>query len=92
MNDTRSNEQIVAEATTRFWDGLRDKPHAVPDEIEYAQAHEVVEALTAAGRLAPAPSDLGDLIRSEAAIADRPGQMVRLERIAARVDALVARA
>lgn len=33
-------------------------------------------------------SDLGDKIRSEAALADRPGQMARLEQIAAEVDQL----
>lgn len=34
-------------------------------------------------------TSLGDEIRSEAAIADRPGQMKRLEDIAARVDRVV---
>lgn len=37
-------------------------------------------------------SALGDAIRAEAAIADRPGQMARLEEIASRVDRIVATA
>lgn len=37
-------------------------------------------------------SAIGDEIRAEAAIADRPGQMARLEEIASRVDRIVAAA
>ena len=39
----------------------------------------------------PPTISLGDRIRSEAAIADRPGQMDRLEAIADEVDRLVAK-